>query len=297
MMKDINYALMLLRSNKFEGAMEILEELLQSDPVNQDVLYNLGMCYTELGRPKKAIEMLTECVQHYPHYSNAYVALGYAYSRISDNNRAKESFLAALEVEPSNPYALRSLGGLYGKERDYEKSIDCFEKSFSINPNDQQTAYGLGLNYFNIGEIEKADKYFKTAINLDESSSTASAAKDFRRKIAEIKLKSKGFRPDTMFYCLGALQFFKDKKPEQIRQIVFEIGMKGRKGLDIDNPDKKYTLDSMDGIFTGLQLVSYMYVGFKMIDPVIDVGIDLSQEYEEALKLFNKAIPDDHTIH
>ncbi len=31
-MKDIDYALMLLKANKLEGARELLEELLQKDP-------------------------------------------------------------------------------------------------------------------------------------------------------------------------------------------------------------------------------------------------------------------------
>jgi Flp pilus assembly protein TadD len=53
-MKDINYALMLIKANKLEGAKDVLEELLQSDPANKDILYNLGMCYTELDEPEKA---------------------------------------------------------------------------------------------------------------------------------------------------------------------------------------------------------------------------------------------------
>jgi hypothetical protein len=100
-----------------------------------------------------------------------------------------------------------------------------------------------------------------------------------------------------MFYCLSALQFFKDKSLDQVRQVAFEIGMKGREGMDINHPDKKYTLDTMDGSFTGLQLVSYMYVGFKMIDPKKDIGLDLSEEYKQALGLFGKERPHGYTIH
>jgi tetratricopeptide (TPR) repeat protein len=296
-MKDISYALMLIEAHKFEGAKDVLEELLQSNPGNQDILYNLGMCYTELDDPEKAVETLSECIRCYPHYSNAYVALGFAYSRLADDEKAKDNFLRALELEPSNPYALRNLGGLYGKENDYEKAIQCLEQSFSINPDDQQTAYGLGYSYFHIGKIDKADNYFNIAINLDESTGIADTAKDFRREIAEINLKAKGFRADAMFYCLSALQFFKDKTPELVKQVAFEIGMKGGQGMDINNPDKKYTLDSMDGYFTGLQLVSYMYVGFKMIDPKQDIGLDLSEEYKQALELFSKKRPHGYTIH
>jgi tetratricopeptide (TPR) repeat protein len=89
-MKDISYALMLIEAHKFEGAKDVLEELLQSDPGNQDILYNLGMCYTELDDPEKAVETLSECIRCYPHYSNAYVALGFAYSRLADDEKAKE---------------------------------------------------------------------------------------------------------------------------------------------------------------------------------------------------------------
>lgn len=296
-MKDINYALMLIKANKLEGARDILEELLRNDPENKDILYNLGMCYTELDEAERAVETLSECVRCYPHYSNAYVALGFAHSRLADDEKAKDNFLKALEIEPSNSYALRNLGGIYGKENDYENAIECLEKSFSINQEDQQAAYGLGYSYFNVGRLDKADEFLKIAIDLDESTKIASLAKDLRREIAGINLKSKGFRTDAMFYCLSALQFFKGKTAEQVKQIAFEIGLKGKQGLDINNPNKKYTLNSMSGSFTGLQLVSYMYVGFKIIDPGIDVGLDLSEEYSEALRLFNQERPHGYTIH
>lgn len=296
-MKDISYALMLIKANKLDGAKDLLEELLHNEPGDKDILYNLGMCYSELGEPDRAVKTLSECVRCFPHYSNAYVALGFAHSMLADEEKAKDNFLRALEIDPTNPYALRNLGGIYGKENDFEKAIECFEKSFSINHEDQQTAYGLGYTYFHIGKLNEADKYFKVAIDLDESTKIASLAKDLRREIAGINLKSKGFRTDAMFYCLGALQFFAGKKSEEIRKVAFEIGLKGRQGLDINDPGKKYTINSMSGSFTGLHLVSYMYVGFKIIDPSLDIGLDLSEEYTEARRLFEQERPHGYTIH
>jgi tetratricopeptide (TPR) repeat protein len=296
-MKDIDYALMLIKAKKLDGAKDILEELLKSDPQDKDILYNLGMCYTELGEPDMAVKTLSECVRFYPNYSNAYVALGFAHSMLSNYEKAKEYFLKALEIDPVNSYALRNLGGIYGNENDYEKAFDCFEKSFSINQEDQQTAYGLGYTYFHTGKLDKADEYFKIVIALDESTKIANLAKDLRREIAEINLKSKGFRMDAMFYCLSALQFFKGKPNTEVNKVAFEIGLKGQQGLDINNPTKKYTLNTMKGSFTGLQLVSYMYVGFKIIDHSLDIGLDLSEEYKEALRLFEQERPHGYTIH
>ena len=296
-MKDLSYALMLIKANKLDGAKDILEELLSADPQDKDILYNLGMCYTELDEPDKAVKTLTECVRCYPNYSNAYVALGFAHSRLADFKKAKEYFLRALEIDPVNSFALRNLGSIYGNVNDYAKAIECFEKSFSINNEDQLTAYGLGYTYFQKGKPDKAVEYFKVAIALAESTKIAELAKELIRQIAEINLKAKGFRTDAMFYCLGALQFFAGKDSEEIREVAFEISFKGTQGLDINDPDKKYTLETMEGSFSGLQLVSYMYVGFQIIDSSQDVGIDLSAEYQAALKLFAQERPHGYTIH
>lgn len=38
-MKDINYAFMLIKANKLDGAKDLLEELLKSDPQDKDILF------------------------------------------------------------------------------------------------------------------------------------------------------------------------------------------------------------------------------------------------------------------
>jgi hypothetical protein len=67
--------------------------------------------------------------------------------------------------------------------------------------------------------------------------------------------------------------------------------MIGRSGLDINNSAKKYHLKSMPGDFTGMQLLSYMYVGLKQMDSGMDTGIDLETEYQTALKMFQNGEP------
>ena len=49
---------------------------------------------------------------------------------------------------------------------------------------------------------------------------------------------------------------------------------------------KKYILKSLPGHFSGLHLVSMMYVGMKSLAPDADEGIDLSKEYAQAKVLF-----------
>jgi tetratricopeptide (TPR) repeat protein len=286
-----------LKKRELVQAKVILEELLQGNHNEPEILYNLGMIYTELGDPQKAVETLSRLLVFEHCGSNVYVALGFAYSRMENYKKAKQMFLVALEMEPDNPYAHRNIGALYGKEGDHEKAILHLEEAFKLNPEDPNTSYGLGLSYFNIGEVSKADHYLRKTIEIEPNSSLAEIAKDLLREIATLRLKEKGFRIDAMFYCMHAINLFDKVGPAETQRISFEIGLKGRQGLDINNPAKQYTLDSLEGTFTGLQLVSYMYVGFKLIAPHKDIGIDLSEEYNMALNLNKSKGLHEYTIH
>jgi len=286
-MAKIDHVIELLKSGKLDQAKSILEEIIKNDPTNIDALYNLGMCFTELGQPEKAIPLLKRCVELKPDFDNAFVALGFAYERTDDSENAKKYFLEAIKIDPNNSYALRNLGGLFGKSSDLEKSIYYLEKSYRINPSDPVTVYGLGHMYKIMEEYEKADEFFRKVLALDAPENIKDLAKDGLREIAINNLKSKGFRIDAVFYLLAALQLYKQKRDEEVKNISFEIALKGREGLDINDPQKKYRIKLLDGEYTGLQLACYMYAGFKRIDHSLDVGIDLAKEYQFAMKLFS----------
>ena len=86
-------------------------------------------------------------------------------------------------------------------------------------------------------------------------------------------------------YCLAAMDKFAKDGPGVRQSVTFEIAMLGRNGLDINDPTQKYTLKSMPGKFSGLQLVSYMYVGMRQLAPEMNPGIDLSKEYAAAMQM------------
>jgi tetratricopeptide (TPR) repeat protein len=57
-MASLDDAIKLLQSGRLREGMEILERLVRNDPENGNVLYNLGMCYSELGNIDKSIRTL-----------------------------------------------------------------------------------------------------------------------------------------------------------------------------------------------------------------------------------------------
>lgn len=271
-MEKFKKAMNLIDRGDLEQAKEIFEDILMDDPRNIDALYNLGMCFTGLGHPEKAIKTLEQCIKYKPGYSNAYVAMGFAYSRMKDFENAQKHFFEALKIDPNNSFALRNLGGLFGGIGEIEKSLYYLVKAYEINPSDPNTVYGLGYAYEKMKDFKKADQYYNEVLKMNAPANLKNLAKDSLREIAVGHLKAKGFRMDAVFHLLSALKLFEKKSEKRIRDITFEIGLKGQSGFDINNPDKRYTLKTLQGEFTGLQLVCYMYVGFKRIEPSVDKG-------------------------
>jgi len=94
----------------------------------------------------------------------------------------------------------------------------------------------------------------------------------------------------TMMYCLDTLKRFEKMSAEKIREVAFEVGMLGTTGIDYTKPERRYSLKSIPGEqFSGLQLLVFMYVGFKKTDPSLNTGLKFDNAYELALKLYRSA--------
>lgn len=285
---EFEESIRLLSDGELEKARFILEDLAFQSPKDPNVLYNLGMCYSDLNDIDIATDTLNRCVKIAPLYSNAYVALGVAYVRQGKQKEALFHFTKAIGLDKNNSFAYRNLATIYGKMGDNVNALKYLKLAFDIDSCDPHTLYGLGLIYQNLGDNINATIYFKKLIELGVPQELIDLAKDSLREIAVSSVKENGFRADVMLYCLSAMENYEKMKTDDIKKIAFEIGLKGTEGIDINDPIKRYTLKSMPGEFTGLQLICYMYVGFKIIDPTMNTGIDLSREYSTAKQMMRK---------
>jgi len=123
------HAHQLLASGQLDEARIYLEELLRQDPDNPDLLYNLGLCYVDLGQLDRGIELLLRCLQIAPQHSHTCVALGIAYLKKGDLPRAKEYSTQALAADPSSPVALKNLGAISAR-----RAIACGLSTICASP-------------------------------------------------------------------------------------------------------------------------------------------------------------------
>lgn len=288
------YALDLLQRGELDGAVPLLQSLLAAAPEDADVLYNLGMAYSDLGRIEEAVRVLSRVTEIDPENANAFVALGVAHQRKGESNEALESLRSAVSLDPANSYAHRNLGGVLAATGRFGEAEPHLREAVRLSPNDQQAVYGLAATLEELDgdeHLKEADDLYKKAVDLSPTSQIAELARQARSKMAQGSFREAAGgapRMDAVMYCLDALEKFDKAGMEKVQAVTLEIALLGRQGLDTNDPTPKYKLQSLAGDFTGLQLVSLMYVGFKQLAPDHDVGFDLSGEYATARELLSR---------
>jgi tetratricopeptide (TPR) repeat protein len=284
---DFDRAIEELRQGNYSEGMVILQELLKSDPDNTDILYNLGMCYSQMGLINKSIETLEKCLQVAPGFTNAMVALGFSYNRAGFDDRAMVILQKALEIEPDNFYALKNIGALYNKQGEPALALTAFERADALQPETPEVTLGLAQAYELKECYDEAAELYEKVKNSAAPDLITDTAREGLSRLAVVRAKAGGDqRADTVMHCLAAIELFSKMSLEKVKEIAFEAAMIGNSGLSINEPEKKYTLKALEGRFSGMQLLCFMFVGFKMIDEKLPPVADLEEEYRQALKLY-----------
>ncbi|MBK7780592.1 MAG: tetratricopeptide repeat protein [Ardenticatenia bacterium] len=275
-----------LQAGDYEGALVLLEVLLAADPDSPELLYNLGMAHSDRGNLDRAVDLLGRLAASAPTVTNGLVALGVAEMRLGRSDEAVIHLRQALATDDFNPWAQRNLGAALLKLGQAMDALTHLRRATQLAPEDAQAWFGLAKASEATADLDAADAAYLKAIDLAGFDPMADAAREARSRIAQqvYRSRSQGSpRMDAVMYCLAAMERFDSMEPAAVVEVVTEIAFLGRAGLDVNDPAQQYQLRTLPGRFSGLQLVSMLFVGMKRLQPGTDVGFDLQQEYETAM--------------
>jgi Flp pilus assembly protein TadD len=267
-------------------AIPLLKALIAEGPHNPTPLYNLGMVYSDQGRLEEAKVLLRQAATLDPDNAQIVVAIGVVYARTGDLAAAVETLERATTIDPEDPFAHQNLGACLLKQGEAERAADHFRRSLRRDPDNLRSRFGMAQSLETLSRFHDADEVYQEIIKAAGHTPVGEWSKEGRTRIAHALLRKSGDdRPDVLMYCLGALERFEGMSKQEIQAIGQEIAILGMRGLDINDPSKKYTLRLLPGEFSGLHLVSMMYVAYQQFAPDIDVGIDLAREYAAAREI------------
>jgi tetratricopeptide (TPR) repeat protein len=193
----------------------------------------------------------------------------------------------AIQQDPENAHAKRNLAAVLARSGKGAEALPYFRQAASLAPNEVGAQLGLAQCLDQLGGDyrKEADKVYAQIMRRFADHPAAEIAKTARNRISNEQLHDRvdgKARMDAVFYMQGALDELARKSRQEVGQIVLEIARLGEHGLKINEPDVRYTLKTLPGDFSGLQLVSIMHVGIRLLDPTADTGTGLDREYELA---------------
>jgi Flp pilus assembly protein TadD len=139
----LSLALQMLNGGKIREAIPLLEQIARSRPKDAELLYNLGIAYSEIGELQQAVMRLKRAVDINPQHGNALVGIGVAYERMGQSDQAEAFLRRAVDAQPGNPYALRNLGAVLARNDRPGEAQPIFRRAVDAAPNDPAALLGL----------------------------------------------------------------------------------------------------------------------------------------------------------
>jgi tetratricopeptide (TPR) repeat protein len=189
----LDFVMPMLKAGKIAEAVPYLESLTKSAPANAEVLYNLGIAYSELGQYDEAIIRLKRAVQLDPGHAHAWVGIGTAYHRMRKPEQALEAFEMAVQADPDDGYTRRNLGGILIGFKRIDEAVTHLRRALDLMPDDPQAIFGLATALEQLGTRkgeEEADGLYLRFIEEHPNSPMAEQAERARTAFAQKRLKS-----------------------------------------------------------------------------------------------------------
>ena len=232
--------------------------------------------------------LLKRLTQAEPGNASAWNALGVALWKLENLEEAGKALERAYELAPEDGHVLKNHGALLLKKSS-SGARPILTKAVELLPDDQSALYNLGLCLHQDGDFDKAFDALRRAVDAAPYSVLSETCRELMSQWSLQNLRKDvpaGVRMDAVMYCLSALKGFAGMDHARRKTVTAEIALLGRDGLDIAAPDKKYSLRSMPGKFSGIELLAWLFVGMKDLAPEADPGIEMQREYDIAMDMF-----------
>jgi tetratricopeptide (TPR) repeat protein len=170
------------KSGDLDGAVAEVEAMLEEEPDNDELLFNLGVVYGEAKRTDDAIRYMQKALEKNPDNASALNYIGYTWAEKGVNlDEAERMIRRAIELRPDDGYIVDSLGWVYymrarplvqsgrtAEAQPYlDRAIEELERAHELTGGDPVISEHLGDAYLLLNRKELALEKFQEALRLE----------------------------------------------------------------------------------------------------------------------------------
>ena len=165
----LKHAMALYNIKEFNGAENILQEIIKINKKDSNALNILGAIAAQKKNYQKSLEYLEASIQI--NDSNYFTLnnLGVVYLRLKKLDLAILNFSKALQINKYYAPLFNNIGVYYTEKKEFDEAIKSYEKALKINPNYFEAYNNIGLAYFQLENFDEAKKNYYLAINLNKN--------------------------------------------------------------------------------------------------------------------------------
>ena len=152
--------------SEFKGAKEYFEQVLETDPLNEEALFGLALCYRNLGDNLMTLKLLKKCLDVNPDNAYAYNQSGIISVEMGDLESAKVLFSTAVIKAPDFVDAQRNYADVLIELGEYEDGVRALVKILENHPDDVPTLLKMAQLYAEVGKYAEAKKFAERALNV-----------------------------------------------------------------------------------------------------------------------------------
>jgi tetratricopeptide (TPR) repeat protein len=148
--KDLKVALanLYVRSQRYDQAIKIFQEVLQKDPKAADILFKLAETYRRRGDLNQAVETFRKASQAAPNDPGPLLQLGLLMDGTGRREQAKPIYEQILRIQQDHPIALNNLAYIKAEEgTDLDSALSMAQRALQAQPQSPDIADTLGWVY------------------------------------------------------------------------------------------------------------------------------------------------------
>jgi len=217
----LDIAMELEEMQDFPKAIEVLKELLFSDPDNEVALHEISHCFESMSESEDGIRFFNEFIEQHPFSASGWFNLGELYMRHGMNEKALESFDFATAINEEYAHSYFNKGVIFANTGDFQSALSCFKDCTEHEGMNPLTLCYIGECYEKTGNFINALEYYDKVLEIDDRWSDAWMGKAV---VSELMGKDKS----ALLMVENALKLL----PEHIEYLLFYARINGKLGND-----------------------------------------------------------------
>ncbi len=142
-------------------------DTLAKNPDSSLARYNLGVIFSESGRPKLAIPQFEAALGLKPDYPECETSLGLAESRLGKPDQANEHYRHVLEKHPDYAEAHNNLGLALAEAGHFDQALEHYQAALKTESDSADVQNNIGMALAGLDRPDEAIPHYAEALRID----------------------------------------------------------------------------------------------------------------------------------